>query len=258
MVNLYEKPMYYSEFADKPIDINSILANEGKIITICAYKAQLYINKHYSAGGLSNDELKDMIQEVSICIMRAIDKYEKHTDVDFWAYMTENIKHEASKAYKSSKKQLGESPYLVEEAKKTLDAIEENNWGIQEAADKLHKRRSTIERHLLIARQVMSLDAENDEGFNLHSRLSDDEDTKSPPEEEVDIEQFIKKYFPDLEMSEEETFIMVSYLKNEDIDKKTCKRKTMEECRARGIAQASVNRMIAKFENIVKHWNNRI
>ena len=107
MIQLYEKPVYYSDFVNKPLDVDTVLQNKDKLISICAYKAQSFINRQYGFGYLSDDELKDMVQEASIRLIRDIDKYAGHTAVNFWAYVSECIRHESSRAYGMLKEQLG-------------------------------------------------------------------------------------------------------------------------------------------------------
>lgn len=265
MIQLYEKPVYYSDFVNKPLDADTVLQNKDKLISICAYKAQSFINRQYGFGYLSDDELKDMVQEASIRLIRDIDKYAEHTSVNFWAYVSECIRHESSRAYGMLKEQLGASAYSVTEARKVLELMHDNNWGINEAAENLKMRKSTIKKYVRIGKRVEILDAENDDGFALYSKLSDERTPDvmfdEKPEDEVDdtdldIETLICRMFPELDMTAEEMFVVTVYIKNKIANH--TKSKTISECGERGIAAITVNKTINRFLEYTRGFEEQL
>lgn len=248
MVNLYEKPAYYSDFTERQVDVYTVIANESKIISVCAYKTQLYINRHYGAGGLSQEELKDMIQEVVINLMHDIEKYtDKNLAVPFWAYISEWIKYHAYEAYHQRNEKLGASTHVIRMAKKVADIMKENNWGVQETAKQLKFREDTVKKYLRLANGIESLDAKNEDDLDLYSKLGMEDEEPETDEEDIDVEAFIRDMFPGVITSNEDAFIVTTYLKNKLIDKKTCRKKTIEECEELGVNPSTTKKVIARF-----------
>ena len=48
MVKMYNKPPYYDEFNNVPMSKKEIEKNKEKVINVCLYRMQKYVNRNYN------------------------------------------------------------------------------------------------------------------------------------------------------------------------------------------------------------------
>lgn len=242
MVNLYEKPICYSDFSNKDIGEADIQKATDKIIYVCAYKTQQFVNSHYGNSGYSNALLCDIVQDVIEKVIQEISKYDESRGVPFWAYIYAHIDWNARKAYKAATSKMGESAYVQQVSKKIQINIE-NGLSLDEIAEKTHHKKSTILTYMNINNPIVSLDTEDENGLTLHDK------TASAKE---DIQHFdeINGLLQTLEqMTKEERFIVTTYMEQVKKHKRSWKKDTLMICKKKNISNKRAMQVITRFKN---------
>lgn len=241
MVNIYQKPDYYDELRNQ--DNPDIANDRDRILTVCAYMAQKYVNGHYGLNTrLSEQDLQDMVQDMVVYMWHEVDAYQNKEDkVIFWKHINKHIKWAAHEAYMQQTASLGESAETARRAKEVKDIVEQKNMSLEDVAKEKGYKVATVVKYLNISGGRRSLDAEDDDGHSLLDQIGDNKESgKEKKEAAKEILATLYKQF-----NEEEQFIMEVYLKVMRSGEKAWKRAVYKICRQRGITDAKVNRVTA-------------
>lgn len=242
MVNLYEEPACYSAFSNKDIGKADIQKATDKIIYVCAYKTQQFVNSHYGSRGHSDEMLCDIIQDVIVKVIKEIDKYDESRGVPFWAYIYEHIDWNARKAYKAATSKMGESEYVQRVSKKIQTDIE-NGLSLDEIAEKTHHKKSTILTYMNINNPIVSFDTEDENGFTLHDKTASVKEDVQNFDETNGLLQKLEQ------MTREERFIVTTYMEQVKMHKRSWKKDTLMICKKKNISNKRAMEVIARFKD---------
>lgn len=248
-LQLYDKPEYYKELADKPISKETIDERREEIVYICAYKVQNHVDRRY--GSLDLHIREDMTQDVSAMIETYIEKYKPDKHGDFWAYMNVSIKSAAIKYYHKEVGNPGVSDYERREGKKARELID-NGMTLEEAASTLKHKKTTTESHLLASSNFKSTDFKDEDGHTVLDKLGTHmiDDYNEDMHNDVIINLSIKQIKDKMNM--EENFIIDTYLEQKKTYDKKWKTPTFDICKRYGITNHRVKDVIKRFKKELK------
>lgn len=265
-INLYEEPAYYSELADKEITKEGVKEDCSRILNVCTYKVQKYINSHYGKSFLNEDSLKDMVQNTAVSIMGSISDYIL-TDkaVPFWAYINVCIRSAAKEAYRKETGAMGASAHVMREASKTVEKMHSEHLSEDEVAKSMHMKKSTVQSYVRLKCHTLSMDEpvalaavdSFNEGDTLADRIGEkkqdilrrdsvDEVLKEEPGE---VHEIVEKML--VSMNEEARFVIDNYLKYAPED--NWRELTMKACRQKNISESRTMDIIYRFRRRAKH-----
>lgn len=265
-INLYEEPAYYSELADKEITKEGVKEDCSRILNICTYKVQKYINNHYGKSFLSEDNLKDMVQDVAVSIMGSISDYiltDKETP--FWAYINVCIRSAAKEAYRKETGTMGASAHVMREASKVIEKMQNEHLSEEEVAEKMHVKKSTVQSYVRLKQQALSIDepvaSSNRGNYDDRNTLADRLGEKKKDylkhdnindllkDEPGEVHEIVDKMLK--AMNEEARFVIGNYLKY--ADEEDWRTLTMQACKQKNVSESRTMDLIYQFRKRAKH-----
>lgn len=252
MVRLYEKPDFYDEVAWKEVQLD---VQQDKIIAVCAYMTQGYINRYFGSGIISDGMLEDMLHDTLVKVLDSIPDYQKREPAGrppFWAYIYKQIEKWSKVSYHGWSSFFGETAETHRRAKKVWKMINEEQLSMEEVMNRTGYKKSTIEKYLMLVNCMLSLDKEMEPGNSLYDVIGLEQDFEwmADDEDEMEDKQFAR-YQPVLDtMNDEEQFIITTYLQMGG--KKDFRRQTEILCKKRGISGRKVTSTIRVFKEKCK------
>lgn len=249
MVKMYNKPPYYDEFNNVPMSKKEIEKNKEKVINVCLYRMQKYVNRNYK--GVQEHDRDEIMQHLTEIIMTKISEYQDEKCA-FWAYIHNSIKYESANHLLKMKSSLsGASPDMIRKSKRIIDYQKENHLPDEELMEKYGiKKKKTLSKYRRLADYVESLDEEDDKGKNMYDRLGvkyqkeqdKDDDFKEIPDPDIKI---LRNY------SREEQIIIKIYhdVIRDEKTKKAWKRETQKRCREYDIPGNKVADTLRRYQN---------
>lgn len=236
MVKLYTKPAFYDTVAWKEEDL---LRQKDKITETCIYMTQKYINQHYASGGLTDKTMEDLLHDVLMRVLNAIDMYktkELDTEVPFWPYIYNQIVQSAKDCYQEACSRFGEAADTHREAKRVRRMMEEEHLTVEEVAARTGHKKTTVQNYLLLTSNVDSLDKDETEYPDKYQ--------EEPAERKQTLAETLSPLLQDMDL--EERFIIETYLSF--LGQKDFRRKTEQVCKERGISGRKMTLTIRKFK----------
>lgn len=247
MVKMYNKPPYYDEFNNVPISKEEIEKNRDKIVNVCLYRMQKFVDRRYR--GVPEQDRDEIIQHLTETVMIKINEYQDDKCA-FWAYIYNSIKYESANCLLKMKSPLsGVSPEMLRKAKRIIGDQKENHLSDEELMEKYGiKKKKTLSEYRRIANLVESLDEKDDSGKDMYDKLKakhqnkDDTDFKDVPDPDIKI---LRNY------SKEEQVIINIYhdVIRDEKTRKAWKRETQKRCREYDIPGNKVADTLKRYQN---------